>query len=186
MSEVFIPAGNKGKNKPAKSVKWKSNHCRMIAWVSNTPAKFLMALDNCAYSSVLCNKTFVSDIVTGKCAPLLNWNGEQHANEASGMIHPFGYCELNKNAPINLLSEFCVRSSFRVVDKYADDKCAGNPTSKVVIVGSVHIEFKLDTDTRQYVTDWRKFANKFDFSPKQHAVNVVISSVKQNEAFQQR
>ncbi len=112
-----------------------------------------MALDNCAYSSVLCNKDFVSDIVTGKCSPLLNWNGEQHANEASGMIHPFGYCELNKNAPINLLSEFCVRSSFRVVDKYADDKCTGNPVSKVVIIGAVLIEFKLDTDTREYVTD---------------------------------
>jgi hypothetical protein len=113
---------------------------------------------------------------------LLNWNGEEHANEASGMIHPFGYCEINKNAPINLLSEFCVRASFRVVDKYADGKVAGNPTSKIVFVGKVEIEFKLDVDTRQYVTDWRLFKNKFSFSPKQHSINVVISSVRQNEA----
>ncbi len=119
----------------------------MIAWTSNTPSKYLLALDNCAYSSVLRNQNFVSDIVTGKCAPLLNWNGEQHANEAAGMIHPFGYCEVNKNALINLLSEYCARASFRIVDKYADEKCTGNPTSKVVIVGTVHIEFKLDTDT---------------------------------------
>ena len=168
--------------KNGKSVKWRSNNCRMIASVSNTPSKYLMALDNCAYSSVMCNKEFVSDIVLGKCAPLLNWNGEEHANEASGMIHPFGYCELNKNAPINLLSEFCVRASFRIVDKYADDKRTGNPISKVIIVGTFQIEFKLDTDTRQYVADWRLFTNKFDFSPKRHSVNVVISSVKQNEA----
>ena len=72
-SEVSIPVKDKKGKKSAKSVRWKSNHCRMIAWVSNTPTKYLMALDNCAYSSVLCNEKFVSDIVPGKCAPLLNF-----------------------------------------------------------------------------------------------------------------
>ncbi len=54
----------------------------------------------------------MSDAITGKCAPLLNWNGEAHANNISGMLHPFGYCEYNPNTPINLISEFGVKSRF--------------------------------------------------------------------------
>ena len=164
----------------AKSSKKKGNHCRMIAWTSSVPSKYLLALDNCAYSSVLCNKNFASDIVSGECEPLLNWNGESHTNSFSGKLHPFGYCEINTKSPINLLSEFEVRSRFFLEDRYADDNKIGNPVSKIVHVGSTEVEFKLDSGTRQYVVDWREFHKLFSFSPK--SVNVVISSVKQNEA----
>ena len=160
----------------------KGNHCRMIAWTSSTPNAYLLALDNCAYSSVLCNADFASDIVKGSCAPLLNWNGESHVNDSSGVIHPFGYCEINDKAPINLLSEFEVRSRFRVEDRYADKISVGNPTSKVVHVGGTQVEFMLDSNTRQYVADWRQYSRLFTYSPQPHSVNVVISSVKQNEA----
>jgi len=69
-SEASVqPPAKANKNK---NVRWKATLCRMVAWVSNTPSKYLMALDNCAYSSVLCNKDFVSNIMTHKCAPLLN------------------------------------------------------------------------------------------------------------------
>ena len=168
--------------KKADEVKPKGNHCRMVAWTSSTPNQFLLALDNCAYSSVICNETFASNLVKGQCPPLLNWNGESHTNDASGFLHPFGYCEVNKQAPINLLSEFEVRSRFHIEDRYEDDTVIANPISKVVFVGNTEIEFKLDTVTRQYVVDWRPYHDRFTYSPKPHSVNVVISSVKQNEA----
>ena len=174
-SEAIVPAKKKH------SKKKKGNHCRMVAWVSTTPNQYLLALDNCAYSSVVCNSDYVVDIVRGQCEPLLNWNLEAHSNEASGFIHPFGYCEINRNAPINLISEYCVRENFRVVEKFLDGKVGGNPSSKVVHVGQNEIEFRLDSDTRQYVVDWRTFQNKFSFSPKPQSVNVVISSVKQTK-----
>ena len=154
----------------------------MIAWTSSVPDQYLCALDNCAYSSVLCNEDFASDIVHEECQPLLNWNGESHSNDSHGMIHPFGYCEINAKAPINLLSEFEVRSRFLVEDRYAAESDVANPVSKVVHVGKVEVEFKLDSNTRQYVVDWRKYKDLFTYSPKPHSVGVIVSSVKQDEA----
>ena len=138
----------------------------MVAWTSSTPNQYLLALDNCAYSSVICNENFASDMVRGQCPPLLNWNGESHTNDAHGYLHPFGYCEVNKQAPINLLSEFEVQSRFLIEDRFEDDEVIGNPTSKVVIVGNTEIEFKLDSVTRQYVVDWRPLQNHFTYSPR--------------------
>ena len=121
----------------------KVNACRMLAWISTVPSKFLVAMDDCAHYSVACNKDFLSDIVYGKCAPLLNWNGEAHANEASGSLHPFGYCELDESAPINLLSEFEIRSRFRVDEIFADDSKVGNPLRKIVRVGAIDVILNL-------------------------------------------
>ena len=129
------------KNKGAKKV----NACRMLAWISTIPSKFLVAMDDCAHYSVACNMEFLSDVVYGKCAPLLNWNGEAHANVASGTLHPFGYCELNESAPINLLSEFEIRSRFRVDEIFADESKVGNPLKKIVHVGAIDVIFQLDT-----------------------------------------
>ena len=98
------------------------------------------------------------------------------------MIHPFGYCEIKKKAPINLLSEFEVRSRFVIEDRFASESDVANPTSKVVHVGKVEVEFKLDSNTRQYIADWRDYKDLFTYSPRPHSVNVVVSSVKQNEA----
>ncbi len=63
----------------------------------------------------------------------------------------------------NLLSELEVHSRFFVEDRdrYADD-------DKVVLVDSTKVEFMMDSDTRQ-IRDLPR------------AINVIISSVKQNE-----
>ena len=165
-----------------KGTKLKVNACRMIAWSSSVPNRFLIALDSCAHSTVLCNADFCSDKIRGKCAPLYNWNGEAHFNEISGNFHPFGYCEVNKNTPINLLSEFEVRSRFQIEDVYADSNRVGNPVSKIVIIFDHRVEFRLDFNTRQYVVDWRPFAKLFSESPSPKVLDVVINFGHQNEA----
>ena len=110
-------ANRKTNNKNKK----KTNCALMVAWTGATAGKYLIALDDCAYRTVLCNEKFVSDIVRGKCPPLLSWVGESYTNDASGNFHPFGACELNKNAPINLLSAYEVRSRFLVEEKWNGD-----------------------------------------------------------------
>ena len=139
---------------------------------------------------MICNEAFAAEIVRGNCSPLLSWMGESHSNEASGQLHPFGYCEVNKNTPINLLSEYEVRSRFAIEDRYdgpgPDQGVMRNPDFKIVHVGSCAIPFRLDDDTRQYVVDWRDFVKRFTYSPSPYSPfmsnNVVINSVRQNEA----
>ena len=162
------------------------NFAMMLAWAGTIPSRYMLALDNCAYTTVLCNEEFMCDMVRGDCPPLLSWMGDSHSNDAHGFLNPFGYCELNHRAPINLLSEFEVRARFCIEDRYdgsgPDDGVMCNPSSRVVHVGAVEIEFKLDVDNRQYVVDWRRYKHLFTYSPKIHGVNVVINSVRQNEA----
>ncbi len=52
----------------------------------------------------------------------------------------------------------------------------------IVYVGSVEIVFNMDLDTRQWVVDWRNYANLFNYLPVPKMINVVINSVAQNEA----
>jgi len=148
--------------------------CKMVALNSAVSNRFLVALDSCAYTTVLCNDIFASDIVFGQCDPLLNWNGESHANEASAQFHPFGYCEINDKTPINLLSEFEVKSRFKFVEKF--------PEYIIFFVGSVEVKFNMDLDRRQYVVDWREYKDFFSYSPNTKMLGVVINSVQQNEA----
>jgi hypothetical protein len=114
----------------------KTNACRMIALASKVPNKYLLALDNCAYTSVICNLDYMSEITHGKCPTLLNWNGGSHANEISGQLHPFGYCEYNPKAPINLLSEYEVKQRFEYEEKRGE--------YIIVFVGSVKVKFLMN------------------------------------------
>ena len=148
--------------------------CRMIAWSSQIPNKFLVAIDNCAYTSVFCNSDYVSDMCIEKCPPLLNWNGESFSNESHGFVHPFGYCEFNPRAPVNLLSEFEVKSRFDFVEEKLK--------SLTVFVGAVEVKFNYDLERRQFICDWRDYKNLFSFSPRSKVVGVIINSVAQNEA----
>ena len=128
----------------------------------------------------------MSNLVRGKCSPLLSWMGHSHTNEASGYLHPFGYCEVNKDTPVNLLSEFEVRARFVIEERWDGpgpaDGVIRNPDWKVVHIGAVEVCFKLVEETRQYVVDWRQYQNNFFYSPKGASANVVINSVRQNEA----
>ena len=47
----------------------------MFAWAGTTPSRYLLALDNCAYTTVLCNEKVMCDMVRGDCPPLLSWMG---------------------------------------------------------------------------------------------------------------
>jgi hypothetical protein len=183
-SEDDKPAAARAKHK-------KNGHfALMIAWNGTIPSQYLLALDDCAHTTVICNEAFAAELVRGNCSPLLSWMGESHSNEASGQLHPFGYCEVNKNTPINLLSEYEVRSRFAIEDRYdgpgPDQGVIRNPDFKIVHVGSCAIPFRLDNDTRQYVVDWRYFVKRFTYSPSPYSPfmsnNVVINSVRQNEA----
>ena len=147
---------------------------KMVALNASVPNRYLVALDSCAYTSVLCNDVFASDIVVGQCDPLVNWNGESHSNLASAQFHPFGYCEINDKTPINLLSEFEVKSRFKFFEKF--------PEYLIVYVGSVEVKFTMDVDRRQYVADWREYKDIFTYSPSPKMLGVVINSVRQNEA----
>ena len=141
---------------------------------THVPDRYLVALDSCAYTTVLSNKDFATDIVYGKCDPLLNWNGESFSNDASAQFHPFGYCEINVNTPINLLSEFEVKSRFKFVEKF--------PEYLIIYVGQLQVKFTMDVERRQYIADWREYKNLFTSSPNPKMLGVVINSVRQNEA----
>ena len=171
--------------------KKKGHYALMIALTGTVPSRYLLALDDCAHTTVICNEDFAAELVRGNCSPLLSWMGESHSNEASGQMHPFGYCEINRKTPINLLSEYEVRARFAIEDRYDGPGPAQgvmrNPDFKIVHVGSCAIPFRLDNDTRQYVVDWRDFVHRFTYSPSPYSPflfsnNVVINSVKQNEA----
>ena len=49
----------------------RANLLMMIAWTGAIPSRYLLALDDGAYTSVLCNEEFMSEIVRGGCPPLL-------------------------------------------------------------------------------------------------------------------
>ena len=147
---------------------------RVVCLAGRVPPQYLIGLDGGAYTSVFRCADFVSDVSYGTCEPLLDWHGNRIQNEAHGMLHPFGYVEINESAPINLLSEYELKSRFDF--------------DEVALVSlSVHacgttIDFYMDHDRHMFVVDWREYVGIFTYSPVPRQIGVVINSVRQNEA----
>ncbi len=92
----------------------------------------------------------------------------------SGQLYPFGYAEYNLSAPLNLLSEYEAKSRFEFEEIPMKSITFRTPTVDVV--------FTMDHDRKMFVCDWRQYKDAFNCSPNPRRINVVINSVRQNEA----
>jgi len=147
---------------------------RVVGLAGRVPPQFLIGLDGGAYTSVFRCADFISDISYDTCEPLLDWHGNRIQNAAHGMLHPFGYVEINELAPINLLSEYELKTRF--------DFDEVPLVSLSVYACGTTIDFYMDHDRHMFVVDWREYVGIFTYSPVPRQVGVVINSVRQNEA----
>jgi hypothetical protein len=146
----------------------------VVAAAGRVPARFLVGMDSGAYTSVFNNPDLLTDVEDASCEPLLDWHGAKMQNQARGNFHPFGCAELNIHTPINLLSEYEIKSRYDFTEIPLD--------SLVVHTPERDIHFWMDHDRHMYVTDWRKYTGAFDSSAAPLRGVGLVSTVRQNEA----
>ena len=84
--------------------------------IVRVPARFLVGIDSGAHTSVFNNSDLLDNVKRVKCDPLRDWHGMKVRNHARGVFHPFGVVEVNPRAPINLLSEYDIKSRFKFTE----------------------------------------------------------------------